>query len=425
MEQEILKEIWEELCFHLSDNIDPNIRENFFEQKVLLTIEKLLGWSQFKGEIKLKPSLQIGRQNFIAPDIVLYNHDNKAVVVLEIKRPAEDLSRPGSFGQLQSYMRQTKADFGILIGNEIHVYYDGVLSPNADPILLSKISFKSDSEEGINFVELFNRNSFIARTYESYLKTHIDELARKRRIGEVRNRLQSDETSQKMLKSLQDEFRDIETQVLMEAMKGLTIKISYQESDDDKKNDQLDIGKSDEPQKTIFVCKNKSAGKYFIYLEDMKDNKVSLISPDGVAITSSADLFDQPKYESIDYLLSYKLITEIQREQYNKYESQQDNDADTLRDDYRNRPNGRRIQPTGRITGQRRQSPSAEEWSRGIPELSNIAGRVNWRSICDYLGVDVGVDSARRVLKDWVRENRRNWPIIPEPSHDGFEGHNT
>ncbi len=415
MEQEALKEIWEELCFHLSDNIDPNIKENFFEQKVLLTIEKLLGWSQFKGEIKLKPSLQIGRQNFIAPDIVLYNHDNKAVVVLEIKRPTEDLSRSGSFGQLQSYMRQTKADFGILIGNEIHVYYDGVLSPNTDPLLLSKIFFKSDSEEGINFVELFNRNSFIAGTYKSYLTAHIAKLERKQRIGEVRKRLQAEETSQKIFKLLPSEFKDVETQVLMEAMKGLTIKISYQESDDDKKNGHLDTGRSDEPQETVFVCKNKATGKYFIYLEALKDNKVNLISPDGVLIASSADLFDQPKDESIDYLLSYKLITEIQREKYNEYESQQVNYVDTLKDDYRDRPNIRRRQPTGRTASQRRQSPSAEEWSRGIPELSKIAGRVNWRSICDYLNVDVGVDSARRVLKDWARVNRRDWPIIPEP----------
>jgi len=117
MDQETLRETWAEFCFHLSDNISPSINENIFEQKVLFTLEKLLGWSQFKGEIKVRPSLQIGRQNFITPDIVLYTPDNKAVIVLEIKRPAEDLGRPGTFGQLQSYMRQTKADFGFLLGN--------------------------------------------------------------------------------------------------------------------------------------------------------------------------------------------------------------------------------------------------------------------------------------------------------------------
>lgn len=84
MEQEKLREIWKELCFHLSDKINPNINENIFEQKVLFTLEKLLGWSQFKGEIKVKPSLQIGSQNFITPDIVVYTPDNKTVVVLEM-----------------------------------------------------------------------------------------------------------------------------------------------------------------------------------------------------------------------------------------------------------------------------------------------------------------------------------------------------
>jgi hypothetical protein len=411
MEQQALREVWAELCFHLSDNINPNINENVFEQKVLFTLEKLFGWSQFKGEIKVKPSLPIGRQSFITPDIVVYTPDNKAVVVLEIKRPAEDLSRLGSFGQLQSYMRQTKAEFGLLIGKEIHVYYDGVLNPHPDPLLLSKIRFKSDSAEGTDFVDLFNRNSFIAGKYESYLKAHIDRLERERRIDALREHLQSEETSQKMLKLLQAEFRDVEAQVLMEAMKGLTIKISYQQGYENKKN-----GPPDTPmQETVFVCKNKTSGKYFIYIDDLRDNELRLINPDGKSIDLSADLFDQPKHESIKYLLSYKLITETQLKKYNEYESQQTEIGGTsIKGDPR-RIMSKKKQSTGRTTGQKSPSPSPYEWSRGVPELSRISGRVTWRAICDYLKVDVGVDSARRVLKDWARENRRGWPEIPEP----------
>jgi hypothetical protein len=415
MDQETLREIWAEFCFHLSDNISPSINENVFEQKVLFTLEKLLGWSQFKGEIKVKPSLQIGRQNFITPDIVVYTPDNKAVIVLEIKRPAEDLGRPGIFGQLQSYMRQTKADFGFLIGKEIHVYYDGTLSPHADPLLLSKIRFKSDSAGGADFVELFNRNSFIARKYEPYLKAHIARLEQERKIDAVRERLQSEETSQRLLKLLQHDFADVETRVLMEAMRGLTIKVSYGENVQNIRTISPEIATSNEPQDSIFVCKNKASGKYFIYIEDLKNSEVRLINPDGGQIDLSTDLFEEPKDETVDYLKSYKLITEIQLEKYNQYVLEQPEDLDTSDDRYSGRVKIERPRSSGITTGRKTPSPSAYEWSRGVPELSRISGRVTWRAICDYLKVYVGADSARRVLKDWARENRRGWPPIPEP----------
>lgn len=415
MDQETLREIWAEICFHLSDNISPTINENIFEQKVLFILEKLLGWSQFRGEIKVKPSLQIGRQNFITPDIVVYTPDNKAIIVLEIKRPAEDLTRPGIFGQLQSYMRQTKADFGFLIGKEIYVYYDGILSPHAAPLILSKIHFKSDSAEGADFVELFNRDSFIGKKYELYLKSHIDRLEQERKIDAIRERLQSEETSQRMLKFLQHDFKGVETQILMEAMKGITIKISYDDTPQRIRTISPEISISNEPQDSIFVYKNKSSGKYFIYIEDLKDNKVRLINPDGGKIDLSIDLFEEPKDETIDYLLSYKLITEMQLEKYNQFVSEQPEIIDTTDHHYSEGVKIERTRSSVRTRGQKNPSPSAYEWSKSVPELSRISGRVTWRAICDYLKIYVGANSARRALKDWARENRRSWPPIPEP----------
>jgi hypothetical protein len=416
MDQETLRETWAELCFHLSDNIRYGINENVFEQKVLFTLEKLLGWSQYRGEIKVKPSLQIGRGNFITPDIVLYVPDNKAAIVLEIKRPAEDLGRPGTFGQLQSYMRQTKAEFGFLVGNEILVYYDGTLSAHADPLLLSKICFKSDAEEGIDFVDLFNRNSFITGKYEAYLKAYLDRLERQQRVDTVRERILSEETSAKLLKFLKDEFTDIETPVLTEAMEGMTIKISCSESDKSKNTKPQSTATSSESRESIIVCKNRSSGKYFIYLESLKDHNHRLINPDGSQLDLSADLFEEPKAESVDYLLSFNLINEAQIERYNKYVSAQPEGFDASIDQEPSRTKAWRARPMIRAnTGSKSPSPSAYEWSRNIPELSRLSDRVTWRAICDKLGVYVGGNSARRALKDWVRNNRRGWPSIPEP----------
>ena len=50
MDQETLRDTWEELCFQLYDSVNPGVNENVFEQKVLHSLDKL-GWSH-----------QIGRQ---------------------------------------------------------------------------------------------------------------------------------------------------------------------------------------------------------------------------------------------------------------------------------------------------------------------------------------------------------------------------
>ncbi|MDD2542379.1 MAG: hypothetical protein PHH28_15255, partial [Desulfuromonadaceae bacterium] len=168
------------------------------------------------------------------------------------------------------------------------------------------------------------RKSFIAGDYESFLKAHVDELAREQKICAVREQLQSEETRRKMLKLLQDVYSDVETQVLFEAMKGIKIEISYQQSYEKKQNIPLNAVTSKTIQQSVIVCKNKATGKYYIHIEDLKDGaQLLLMTPEGTTVARDTNLFDQLKDEKIDYLLSYKLITEMQLEKYNEYESQQ------------------------------------------------------------------------------------------------------
>jgi len=42
METERLKENWKEVCFHLSKDIKPDIKEDFFEQKVLMVLAEIM-----------------------------------------------------------------------------------------------------------------------------------------------------------------------------------------------------------------------------------------------------------------------------------------------------------------------------------------------------------------------------------------------
>ena len=58
-------------------------------------------------------------------------------------------------------------------------------------------------------------------------------------------------------------------------------------------------------------------------------------------------------------------------------------------------------------------SPSAQEWATLVPELKNNRELTSWKALCDYLKIETAGDSARRKLKNWVKENKENWPEVP------------
>jgi len=59
-------------------------------------------------------------------------------------------------------------------------------------------------------------------------------------------------------------------------------------------------------------------------------------------------------------------------------------------------------------------SPKPRDWLSKIPELHAFTHLRSWKDICGHLGIEVGRDSARRRLKDWVKDNRSKWPRVPE-----------
>jgi len=193
--QEIWKEIWKEICFILSENINPGIAENVYEQRVIMALEKL-GWSQFLKEIQTQKSLTIGRHSTIRPDIVLYGSNKKALVAIEVKRPAEKLA---SLEQLKSYMRQMKADFGLLIGHEIRIYYDGVLNPNPEPLQLNRVSFDPLSHDGRHFVEIFTKANFIQEYYKVFLNKKISQFNLEREVGKLKKDICKEGTKGKIM----------------------------------------------------------------------------------------------------------------------------------------------------------------------------------------------------------------------------------
>lgn len=220
--QDTYRETWKEICFILSGQI--NVSESVYEQKVIMALEKM-GWSQFQGEIKQQPSLPVGSHSTIRPDIVIYQPKGSALVAIEVKKPAEKIT---GFEQLKSYVRQTKSDFGLLVGEEIRVYYDGMGNPHSEPLQLEKVSFKPDSSAGQRFVEIFTKSNFLDKNYLPYLKKKISRFNEKQEIDKLRKNICSNATKEKIFEFLTSEYAESGQDIVSEAMKDLKLKLYYE-----------------------------------------------------------------------------------------------------------------------------------------------------------------------------------------------------
>lgn len=226
-------EMWNKICFLLSVNINQNLSERDFENQVVRAIE-VLGWQEFKNEIERQPTVQLGREGTLRPDLIIYGKDRKSLIVVEVKRPVENVKRDYIIGQLRSYMRQMKSDFGFLIGSDLRVFYDGPLNPHSDPILLEKIEFEKQSEKGITFVKFFNKGSLAENRHDKYLKGKLHKFNKKREVSSLIQKLISFEIKQKLVGCLRNEFPDTDDETFSEALRKIKIEILREERNEPK-----------------------------------------------------------------------------------------------------------------------------------------------------------------------------------------------
>lgn len=218
------QEIWNKICFLLSDNVRENVPEIEFEQQVLRAME-VLGWSEFGGEIRRQISIPVGRQGILRPDLVIYGEEGKALIVIEVKRPQEDISRDDSISQLKSYMRQMKADFGFLVGKEIRIYYDGERNPQADPFLIDKIPFKRTEKKGRSFAEMFIKENFLSDAYLNILNKKFEKFNFNKECKKLKDKLLSEDTKKKIFGFLKNEFADYGSDVFKSVMAQINISV--------------------------------------------------------------------------------------------------------------------------------------------------------------------------------------------------------
>lgn len=216
---------WSAFNFILSENINPNINEQLFENKVIQAFGEL-GWKEYLGNIEVRPTLHIGSVNRIEPDLLFKSDDARNLFVIEVKRPGIDLNLDNQ-KQLFSYMRQLKLDYGILIGKEIQVFYDGNLYKADIPLMIEKIPFIKDNEKGEIFVELFNKSNFNFENLDKFTQKKLDQIDKRKQSTKLKKLILSEEFKGNVIAILKEKLlNDYDSEILDKVFEELEVEIS-------------------------------------------------------------------------------------------------------------------------------------------------------------------------------------------------------
>lgn len=216
-------ELWNEINFILSEKVRPGTSEANYEKHIIEAL-RLLGWSEFRGEVKVRPSFNIGAASRITPDIVVRSEE-KNIFLVEVKQP--DLPFNSRYlDQTKSYLRCLKLEFGIIVGKKIWLLYDGYLSNN-EPVLFREIEFQQDNSKGQEFSQLFSKSTFDPAKIESLVQKRILEKRDQKQVRILEKQLLTKdyeiEIKDLLKKQLQEKFSDT---VIEKALKDLKITVS-------------------------------------------------------------------------------------------------------------------------------------------------------------------------------------------------------
>ncbi len=127
--------------------------------------------------IHFKTASNIGNNNSIRPDIVLYKKEDSVLVPvlpIEIKRPSNTCSGRQQ-SQLQSYMLQLRLNVGLYIGENIQLYYDNP-DDRSDSICVLKVEFREDDINGEKLCDLLYYPKFDIKNLEDFCKERYNQI---------------------------------------------------------------------------------------------------------------------------------------------------------------------------------------------------------------------------------------------------------
>lgn len=165
-----MNSIWNEICSYLKPCIENNVSEKEYQKKIVLCLEKLLGWEKAEGELIEQYPMQKGKNKCYADIVVL--KDKIEQFVIEVKKPNHSKSEEDK-GQLKSYMCSLNnlVSCGIYIGDKIYLYhlYENINPKGYKLKEVLSIEIKEDNPDGNIFVELFSKGKYNAKIVQEFL----------------------------------------------------------------------------------------------------------------------------------------------------------------------------------------------------------------------------------------------------------------
>ena len=170
---------WKTLCTFINNLIKSNALENELNRTIDSILKTTFNWDEdnmkhFKDEnpnleaaLYREHIVQVGREKKRA-DFVLLKGD--IGIVLELKKPGNNLRDSETEDQLKSYMRILGHKYGFLIGNEIICYYDDT---PAEFKPYAKIRFNDNNKNGQRLSELLDFNNCNKEKFDVFIQDAI------------------------------------------------------------------------------------------------------------------------------------------------------------------------------------------------------------------------------------------------------------
>ena len=174
-----MKDLWNEICFDLSECKRRNVLEKDYENAIVQCLA-ILGWKKYLGEITTQYPIQVGHEKKRADIVVSSN--GIAQFVIEVKKPNHTIYSEAE-RQISSYVLQLKCMFGLYIGDDIRLYYND-MSSHSRPEPLFVVDITKDNPDGVRFVELFAKESFDIENLQEFCRQKKEDLNKEQRIRE-------------------------------------------------------------------------------------------------------------------------------------------------------------------------------------------------------------------------------------------------
>ena len=193
-----------------------NKPESFVQSAWESYCSELFDYKKLLGEINSQPSVHIGSSQKVIPDIFL-KIDDKDVLDIELKKYS--LSFDSSFQeQLISYLKLTNICVGMIVCNEIRVYYYDYSKNKTE---FTSVSFTKDNPDGIQLVELIEKENFSNEKIKKFIE---EKNEKAETILSIRNSLTPD-----LIRTAVADYlcKDYPQELVDEALKNINFNYSH------------------------------------------------------------------------------------------------------------------------------------------------------------------------------------------------------